>query len=470
MKLSFLWKSGAFIAFIFLVLFLPKLLSYGATPTHTATSDFTVCEAIYPSMIPYPVEIDFSTETGEIDYKSYNKAFAEWLEGTETQYTELGKIDWNNELLENFFVKTAPQFLQSAGAENKIYSPVSIYITLGMLSEVCDGESREQIFNLLGVEDINALRAQISALWNANYCKDGLSESVLANSIWLNQNTKINKKAMDLLARYYYTSSYQGEMGSDEFNKILRSWIKEQTHGQFDEMQAFSPETLFAFVSTAYFNSEWVNCFKTSENTTEVFFTPTDNISCEFMHTSRNMEYYWGNTYAAIALRLKNDGYVWLILPDNGASLNDVLNDKDIYEMCVLNKGHQETVKLSLSMPKFDVSSNLDLIDSLKALGVKDIFNRDKSNFTPMTDASNLYISKAEHTSRVVLDERGCTAASYTIITVYGEGREPCREVDFVLDRPFMFVVTSKSHTPIYAGIVNQPRTLGETLGDGFVS
>ena len=58
---------------------------------------------------------------------------------------------------------------------------------------------------------------------------------------------------------------------------------------------------------------------------------------------------------------------------------------------------------------------------------------------------------------RVAIDEEGCTAAAFTAMETCGAAMPPDEEVDFVLDRPFIFVITGDSGLPMFAGVVNHP-------------
>ena len=75
-----------------------------------------------------------------------------------------------------------------------------------------------------------------------------------------------------------------------------------------------------------------------------------------------------------------------------------------------------------------------------------------------MTDTHDLYVGQINHAARVAIDEEGCIAAAFTVIAVYGEGMPAdLKEIDFTLDRPFLFVVSSRDNLPLFAGIVNEP-------------
>jgi len=95
---------------------------------------------------------------------------------------------------------------------------------------------------------------------------------------------------------------------------------------------------------------------------------------------------------------------------------------------------------------------------SLKGLGVTDVFDPAVSDFSPMTDDTAAYLSQAQHAARVAVDEEGVTAAAYTVMMMCGAAAPPEEEVDFVLNRPFVFAITGTDGLPLFVGIVHQPQ------------
>ena len=101
--------------------------------------------------------------------------------------------------------------------------------------------------------------------------------------------------------------------------------------------------------------------------------------------------------------------------------------------------------------------SDLDLTGSLRALGITDVFDPDEADFSPLTDsAQGIFLSQSRHAARVAVDEEGVTAAAYTVMMMAGAAMPPEEEVDFVLDRPFVFAVTGADGLPLFVGIVRQ--------------
>lgn len=430
------------------------------TGTHTAYAA-AIAKAVYPEMAPYPDKKDFVSDDGTYG-DDYREAYNAWEESRRVQRDQPEGYADN---LDVFWKATIPQFLSDANGENRVYSPVNVYMALSMLAEITEGESQKQILDLLGADTIQTLRTQASAVWNANYCKDGIVSSVLANSLWLNENIKFNQSTMDILAENYYASSYQGEMGSDELNQKLQNWVNEQTGGFLKEQASnlkMDQETILALASTIYFQARWYNEFFKSYTAERIFCAPDGDLTCDFMYQKGYMSYYWGEKFSAVAKKFDNNGYsqMWFILPDENVSVEELISDEEIVDLFLLDDmwNNRKIMEVDLFVPKFDVVSDIDLVDGLKELGIHDVFDSTVSDFSPVTaDTKGISISKIKHAARVMVDEEGCTAAAYTVMLGFGAGGIPEEKIDFVLDRPFLFVITGNSGMPLFVGIVNQP-------------
>ena len=92
----------------------------------------------------------------------------------------------------------------------------------------------------------------------------------------------------------------------------------------------------------------------------------------------------------------------------------------------------------------------------MRALGVTDALDADLADFSPLTENRNgLYLSKADHAAMLEIDENGVTGAAYTELGVSETAAEiPDDEIDFVLDRPFLFLVTGQDGSLLLSGVV----------------
>lgn len=362
------------------------------------------------------------------------------------------------------FEALTAQFLSGAGEENAVLSPVNIYMALAMLAELTGGESRGQLLDLIGAEDIEAVREQAQAIWRACSRDEEEIQSVLASSVWLRDDLGYVQSTMDTLAEVYYASSYRGEMGGDEINRAIQSWLNEQTRGLLEEQAAgieTNPLTVLLLATTIYYSAQWTDEFYEELNYTDVFHALGGDVDAEYMYTERGMDYFSGEGWGAVRLSLRGGNGMWFILPDEGVSVDALLENEEVLGLMASGPDGLagEYTVVRFSVPKFDIAAQLDLIEGLMELGVTDVFDSGVSDFTPMTTDTDMpiYVSEATHAARVKIDEEGVEAAAFTVITADGAAAAPEREINFTLDRPFLFAISSRDGLPLFAGVVNRP-------------
>ncbi len=422
----------------------------------STSADQLIAYANYPKMEQYPNGENYLDR-----WEAYNEAYEAWLSSRHTVRASAQQPE-DVRYFDDFYQASALAFLSSSEEENLVYSPSNVYMALAMLAELTDGQSRQQILELLGVENMQELRTQTKYLWMSNYSDDGMLTTVMANSLWLSEGISYERDTMELLAREYYASSYSGVMGSEEYNALLRDWLNRQTGDLLQEQVqelSFDPSTVMALASTIYFKGQWSEAFRTSQTQPDTFYAATGETTVDFMHSSDVGFVYWGESYTAIEKNMENGASMWLILPDADKSVTDVLSDGEVFQMTSAGVVWEQNkaVTINLAMPKFDVSSNMDLIEGLQGLGITDVFDSTVSDFTPMTEQlDGIYVSSVDHAARVMVDEEGCTAAAYTVMMTECADAICEDEIDFVLDRPFIFVITGCGDQPLFIGVVNQ--------------
>lgn len=425
----------------------------GATERdETPLSDLSVYTAEYPLAVPYPENGDLA-EQSQLD--AWYKARRELRQTCYGAGVSLGP----------FFTRSVPAFLSGRPGVNSVCSPLNIYYSLAMLAEITGGDTRSQILSLLGAPDIGTLRKQANDVFNANYRNDGSAFCILADSLWMNESIEFNSDTLRTLTESYYASSFSGKPGSEDFDGAIRAWINSQTGDLLkDQVPSVKtdPMTLLAVYTTAYFGDKWQAVFPAEDTRRGVFRGPAGETEADFMKTTDLWgTYYRGEKFGAVKKDLRQDGTVWFILPDEGVSPEELLNDGGAVRFLFTadkDAGGQnaKSLRINLSVPKFDVSSDVSLSDSLKALGVTDCFE-ENADFTPLTDSKPAALSDIRHGARVVADEKGITAAAYTEMLVSGAAMPPEEEIDFILDRPFLFAVISDDGMPLFVGTVYQP-------------
>lgn len=405
-------------------------------------------------------------QASRVNWIEDEAAYALWEQ--EQQVRWAAQKDCRGEL-DGFFNQVMEQFL-SEGRGNKIVSPLNLYMALAMLAETTGGESRAQILDLLGAESMDALREQVGRVWNAAYCDDGSAATVLANSLWLREDMDYVQSAVDTLAEQYHASSFRGTMGSEAMDQALRDWVDQQTGGLLKEQSQglfLDPNTVLALASTVYFRDKWGQIFLEEDTAPAVFHAPSGNVERDFLYqTIEDTAVYRGSRFTALRkwFDTSSGGWMWLVLPNRGTGPEELLGDEELDALLsgAWSGGDQEhysRAKVRLAMPKFDISSDRELSEGLKALGVTDVFDDTLADFSPILgEDAEASVSAVEHAVRVAVDEEGCTAAAFTVITVMGNAAPAELEtVDFTLDRPFLFAVQDTGYMTLFAGVVNEP-------------
>ena len=438
---------------------------------------YVVKEAAYPAYPKEPRFEDYFDENGEGDWDAYDAAYTEYREALQ----KLGKLDAEPDggAVLAFANRTLGRIF--ADSENRVYSPISLYAALAMLTEVTSGDTKQQVMDLLAADDTETLRQQIRDLWIgvytdddllgaadsetlrqtvrdlwlSAYIDDGKSVCRLANGAFLRENADVKQEAVDALVDWYYASTYRVPMGTAEADKAIAGWLNQNTGGLLSEETGnirTDGNDLLRLYNTIYYKSGWQDAFKSSR-TKQDTFTAADGSAqtVDFMHRTESGGYRKGEGYTA-ASRSLNYGRMVFVLPDESMTPESLLQRQGFLAELT---GDYNAAELVWSVPKFDVKSSTELNEMLQSLGVTDAFDMAEADFTPLTD-NGAFLSSAMQAARVKIDEEGVEAAAYTeIVCADSAMMEVPPTVEMDLDRPFLFVIFDNSNVPLFVGTVN---------------
>ena len=361
----------------------------------------------------------------------------------------------DTEALRQFSDETAAAVF--TGGRNEVYSPISLYMALGMLTELADGETKQQVTALLGMSDNGALRQWTRQLWR-QLCHDE-KDSVLrlGNAAFLNEDMTFHKEPLDVLAENYYASSYCLPMGTSGADKVIAEWLDQQTNDLLaDDTGAIKTKKsdLLRLYNTLYYKAAWRSRFFEGATKQDIF-TAADGTEqkTDFMHISvEGEDVARGEGYRRASLYLKDGGAMTFYLPDEGVTVEELLQRKNILnEVLAVDEW---VVRVNWSVPKFDIHASLELNDALRALGVTDAFDPAKADFTPLTEQA-AYVESVNQAARVRINEEGMEAAAITEVKEAGAAApQNALEEEMDLNRPFLFVIFNGDNVPLFVGTV----------------
>ena len=224
-----------------------------------------------------------------------------------------------------------------------------------------------------------------------------------------------------------------------------------------------SPFDVAVLLSTIYLKTAWADPFDKDDNLVE-YFTDEDGkrTKCEFMSEQGIGTVYSGSCFKAIRKQMNEEFDMFLVLPNKGTDLWEVMGCKDVYVLISSPfPPNSRDCYVIARVPKFDVSAYNNLDDMMKSLGITDVFDYKAADFSPFIKGRQFYISEADQAARVKIDEEGFEGAAWTRMDMTWGCADPyagmeMEVVKFYLDRPFAFFVVKRG-IPVFAGTVTQP-------------
>ena len=423
--------------------------SQSTTVTRTALN-----RPVYPV---FPQQPDFGDF--EDDWDAYSQASDEYYEQLAALRGE-GISQDTVQALSGFAGRSTSLAIAGMEGENTVYSPLSLWAALAMLAQCAGGESREQVLSALGSGGLEELQSQVAQVWQGLYTNDGVSSLLLANSIWLNSSMEGSyaEETLETLARDYYAGAFSVPMGTSEADQAVTDWVSEQTYGLIggEEPVVETKEyTVALLASSLYYKAPWAEEFSESQTWADTFTDAAGNTSqVDFMHQQHHGTMLTGEGWQAASLSTRL-GEVVFVLPDEGVTPESLLEDGSLLSSLDFNTPSAQSGAIEWSVPKFDVSSELDLLPALERLGITDLLDSEAADLSPLTSIG-AYLSGATQMARVKADEEGVEAAAVTILTMDATAAlEDPEPMVMDLDRPFLFVIRAEG-VPLFVGIVNQ--------------
>lgn len=347
----------------------------------------------------------------------------------------------DNEFIENFH-HFSQKIIKELLIENKnyIFSPLSLYYALTMLSEGTVGKSHEELNSLL-ITNNSLIRESLQKIYLNNYYSNEYGTVKLANSMWIREGYNINKSFSNVLKEYYFSDVFT-TLFDNEGKKEIVKWINDQTLNLLNikvESLPYSDKTVAAIINTVYFDNKWKHDFLKEDIYKDLFDNKT---IVEYLNHSIDTYYINNEKYEAIFDFYENENKIKFIKPKDGYTVEELL-EENIFDNSDIKK-----VKCYISIPKFEVSSNYDLIEPLKKLGVNGVFTNQVSN---VIDGFDCKVNNIMQVAKIIVNEKGTKVAAMTNVEI----ALTCllqETLEFKLDKPFIYIIYDRNNIPLFVG------------------
>ena len=359
--------------------------------------------------------------------------------------------------------------LQGEKGGNLFASPLSIATALAMAYAGARGETATQMADVLHFsQDPAAMEGAFAALLadlNAAGQAGGFSLDV-ADALWAQQGLPLLADFMNAMQ-----SDFGGGLKQVDFihdaagaTKTINDWVSQQTNGKITDL--FAPGQLDAYTrlvltNAIYFKVQWATAFDPAR-TYDANFTlgSGDHVSAPTMHNTGDYRYMEKDGFQVLELpyadgRLAMD----VLLPSQSAGLQGL----DISALpSDLNAWLQgmSSQQVAVSLPKFAMTTQFDLIPALQALGMTQAFLRHSADFSGISTAERLYIGSIVHKAFIDVSESGTEATSATGIGIAYPTAVAIQPdlIIFDANHPFLFLIRdTQTGSVLFTGQVENP-------------
>lgn len=372
--------------------------------------------------------------------------------------------DLFKERLKQFNLNTSYQALSDMpSTDNNAYSPTSMFMALGILSECANDQTKEQIITAMNMNGVSDLNDNIDYLFQ----RMSYDQVKLSNSIWLKADLTPDKDMMSRLSTKHHSYVFSKDLLSADTQKSINEWIEENTNGLVKRdvsVEDIDPQVVSIILNTIYFKSGWRDQFDRYYTKEKDFYTGTgETVLCDVMYKNEEAHtYIQTDRYLSSYLDFTIGYRMHFILPSEGVSTNDILSNYDEVSVAIRshNREYGETAKVHFDVPKFSFKSNVDCEKILDSIGLSDISRGGSGgDFSPLGTDEMAFISRIAQSTAISVDEDGVEAGTYTEVELSDSCAEPEaeKEIYLTLNRPFIFVISSYQDEILFVGVVNNP-------------
>lgn len=365
------------------------------------------------------------------------------------------------------FTMEAERLMAAETGGNTVLSPVSIGVAFAMVSAGADDATAAQIADVFGFPDQAALHESMNsltaALDDANQTGDERGDVVLetVNNLWAQSGFDIEPAFLDTLAEQYGAGvpTTDFEADPEAGRAAINDSVAEATRDRIPDLMpegSVTTDTRAVVVNSIYLTAPWATEFSEDATGPGTFhLTDGSTVDVPMMRdSSLHARAVAADGYTAVELPYVGDELAMLlVVPDEGASLDDVLAGLGDGGLGSVADGLSGAT-VDLTLPRWDTGEATDLAPLLTELGLP-IPGGSLDGVAP-----DLEIGAAVHAADITVDEAGTEAAAATAVGMEATSAPLEDEiVTVVADRPFLFAVRHvETGAPLFAGRVADPR------------
>ncbi|XP_033964268.1 leukocyte elastase inhibitor-like isoform X2 [Pseudochaenichthys georgianus] len=275
----------------------------------------------------------------------------------------------------------------------------------------------------------------------------------LANRLYGEQSYQFVERFLEETKTYYSAEleSVDFKASAEAVRVNINSWVEGQTQGKIKDVLAegvVDNMTTLVLVNAIYFKGKWDKQFKEGSTVDAPFkMNKNDSKSVKMMQEKSTFLITSITEFNCQILEMPYKGKdlsMLIFLPneieDETTGL-EKLEKELTYETFVewTRPDMMSETDVEVRLPRFKMEESCDLKEILISMGMVDAFDVTMSDFSGMSPANDLVVSKVVHKAFVEVNEEGTEAAAATAVIL--TERALLVPVTFIADHPFLFFI-----------------------------
>lgn len=392
---------------------------------------------------------------------------------------------------------------------NAVISPLSVMGGMFMLAAGSDGQSQQEIYDVMNLGNMEDPLKVFHTVTDGLESPEGSTYTLqTANGVFISNATDVPE-----LFESELVSVFDGNLHSIDFagdsvkaTNLINQWVSEKTNEKIPELypEPLEADTAMVLASSLYFKGNWKTKFTPRDDKALCWFSDEQAVregecleGVKYMYSEDKLSYReykkmnnggMESLYAQVVqipfetdkrkdIRNKLQLSIWYPSDDWNKLISEPEFDKEFQNFIMENAPTLEKKitreHLHLTIPKFSIDFNVDLIENLRQQGIETVFSNE-ADFSPIVGeefGKQVSISAVDHAVRLDLDENGVEGVAVTAIRGIFRSVQMRRKLE--IQRPFYFSITNKcqdvkkqrgwicpyGNIPLFVGKVTNPIT-----------
>ncbi|HEX8918887.1 MAG TPA: serpin family protein [Chloroflexota bacterium] len=351
------------------------------------------------------------------------------------------------------------RLVASKSSRNLFVSPLSATLALSMTYDGARGGTAGamaaalQLNGMTQTEVRNGARTLLGSLQSA----DPHVQLDLADSLWMRQGVPFQASFLEHARTDYSATARTLDFTAPSAPATINSWVSHATHGKITEIIGRIPPAMVMYLLNAvYFNGEWTVAFDPKRTAPGPFITSNGaTVRVPFMNRTGGFESGPSGNAEIVSVPYGRGRFSMVIaLPTGKSTLAGIARSLNASAWAGwLSTLHTAPKSQQLSLPRFSMSSALNLRKQLAGLGMGRAFARD-ANFSGLCTIPRCRISEVKQKTYLKVNEQGTEAAAATGVGI-GATAMP---QPIIVDHPFFLAIRdARTGAILFVGTVDNP-------------